>query len=65
MEDVGELVLGMLGPAWLPKNLLGEVDFSGAPEKGGISLSTGGVTKSYTELAILGRNWGSEKTLDT
>ena len=60
-----ELVLGVLGPAWLPKNLSGEVDSSGAPEKGGILLGTGGMTKSYTELAMLGRNQGSEKTLDT
>ena len=65
MGDADRLIMGVLVPSWLPENSSGEVAFSGAPEKGGISLGTGGVTKLYTELAMLGRNRGSEKTLDT
>ena len=46
-------------------NSSGDVDFLGAAQKGVASLRTGGMAKSYTELAMLGKNLGSEKTLGT
>ena len=63
--DGGKLILGVLVPPRLPADSPGEVDFSGAAQKGGALLCIGGMAKSYTELAMLGKNLESEKTWGT
>ena len=63
--DGGRLVLGVLVPPRPHAGSSGETDFSGAAQKGAASSLVEGMAKSYTELAMLGRNLGSEKTLGT
>ena len=67
-EGVPEVLGKRLGISVLSMSsagLVGAVGFSGAAEKGGALLGTGGVANPYTELAMPGRNRGSVKTLDT
>ena len=56
---------GVPVPSWPSTDSTGVVGLLGAAEKGGALPNTGGLANLYTELATLGRNKGSVKTLDT
>ena len=55
--------LGVPMLSWPSTDFTGVVGLSGADEKGRALPSTGGVANPYTELAMLGKNKGSVKTV--
>ena len=75
MGDGGRLILGVPVPSGPPAGPPRGADFSGTAcegaaregvaHKGAASSVVEGMANSYTEVAMLGRNLGSEKILGT